>query len=279
VLHVRDDMMRALSEVLASGARGALATVVRTGGSTPQQVGARLLLHPEGRLVGTVGGGALEQQVIARLRACVAGAAAELFAHDMGDDPATCCGGQMEVFVEPIEAQPRLWLCGAGHVGAAVAPLLARLGFAVTVVDAREALNNEARFPGMAREVVDPCAWLDGVSLGGADWLLIASHAHALDEQLLERALAQSPRYVGMLGSQRKVKRLLERIAARRGPLDLRPLHAPVGLGIGAVGPEEIAVSIAAELVALRRGVAAQHLRVAVDLAPPLQSALPSAED
>ncbi|MET0344398.1 MAG: XdhC/CoxI family protein [Polyangiales bacterium] len=281
---MRDELVRALSEILASGERGALATVVRTGGSTPQRVGARMLLRADGRLLGTVGGGALELQVIERLRACAADAEAKLTVHELGHDLAMCCGGRMEVFVEPIEAQPRLWLCGAGHVAAATAPLLGRIGFEVTIVDEREELNTDARFPACARELLDPSAWLKRASLGPRDWLLIATHEHALDERVLELALGQSPRYIGMMGSKRKVLRLLERISARRGPVDLARLHAPVGLDLGAVGPEEIAVSIAAELIALRRGVAAAHLRLAdhprlaAQLPAPARAEVPEAE-
>jgi len=262
---VREELLRALSEILASGLRGALATVVRTGGSTPQRPGARMLLCPDGRLLGTVGGGALEQLVIERLRACLAEPEPKLLVHALGHDLAMCCGGRMEVFVEPIEAQPRLWLCGAGHVAAATAPLLRSIGFEVAVIDEREELNTEARFEGCTRVICDPDDWLKRATLDGRDWLLIATHEHALDERVLDLALTKAPRYIGMIGSKRKVLRLLERIAARRGPPSLANVYAPVGLALGAIGPQEIAVSIAAELVALRRGVAAPHMRLGDD--------------
>lgn len=222
-----------------------------------------MLLCPDGRVLGTVGGGALEQRVLECLHACLAEPEPKLVVHALGPDPATCCGGDMDVFVEPVEAQPRLWLCGAGHVAAASAPLLRSIGFALGIIDAREELNTEARFPGCTRELLDPASWLAQQALDGRDWLLIATHEHALDERVLELALAQTPRYIGMLGSKRKVLRLLERIAVRRGAPSLEKVYAPVGLALGAVGPHEIAVSIAAELVALRRGVAAPHLRLA----------------
>ena len=171
----------------------------------------------------------------------------------------------MEVFIEPVEAAPRLWLCGAGHVGAAIAPLAASIGFEVTVVDEREELNTEARFPNFTRRLVDPTSWLKRASLDARDWLLIATHEHALDEQILEIALTQAPRYIGLMGSRRKVYRLLERITLRRGPLSLERVYGPVGLTLGAIGPAEIAVSIAAELVALRRGESGTHMRAMDD--------------
>jgi xanthine dehydrogenase accessory factor len=171
----------------------------------------------------------------------------------------------MEIFVECIEAVPRLLLCGAGHIANALAPLACALGFEVTVADAREELNREERFPSARRELLDADELLKRRSLGARDWLLITTHDHALDERILERALLGSPHYVGLVGSRRKVFRLLDRIVARRADLPLERVYAPVGLALGAVGPEEIAVSIAAELVALRRGASVPHLRAMDD--------------
>jgi xanthine dehydrogenase accessory factor len=251
---------------LRGSGRGALATVVRVSGSAPQKPGARLLLLPDGSIVGTVGGGAIEQEVLAALQACREGAEARLISRELGYELAMCCGGRMEIFVEPIQGTTRLVLCGAGHIAHALAPLVARLGFSVLVLDDREELNSEARFPGATRELCDPDSFLRKQPLGAEDWLVIATHDHALDERLLERALrAPQPRYIGLVGSRRKVLRILARIRERRGEQDLSRLHAPIGLALNAQGPDEIAISIAAELVALRRGAAAPHMRVLDD--------------
>jgi xanthine dehydrogenase accessory factor len=170
----------------------------------------------------------------------------------------------MEVFTEIVEGAPRLVLCGAGHVAKATAALALSIGFEVTVLDDREELNTAERFGGCRLELCDPPAALRRMELGPRDWLLIVTHDHQLDEQTLEVALDQAPRYIGLIGSRRKVFRTVQRLHAKRGALDLARVYAPVGLDVGAVGPEEIAVSIAAELVALRRGKSAAHLR-AVD--------------
>jgi xanthine dehydrogenase accessory factor len=234
-----------------------------------------MLLRPDGSFVGTLGGGAIELVVQNALREVQAGGEAQYVARELGRELGMCCGGRMEIFVEPIEAPPRLFLCGAGHVAQATAPLVQKLGFEVCVLDERDELNTEARFPGLARVLRDPAEALKRIALGERDWIVIATHDHALDERTLESALRQRPRYIGLMGSRRKVFRLLARIVARRGSvdargsaraqnLDLSCVYGPVGLALGAVGPEEIAVSIAAELVALRRGREAPHLR-AVD--------------
>jgi xanthine dehydrogenase accessory factor len=250
------EVAEALVEVLQSGERGALATVVRTSGSTPQRAGARLLLKPDGSTVGTVGGGAIEHAVLAALQRLQRAGGSEFLLRDLARDLGMCCGGRMEFFLEAVETAPRLFIFGAGHVARATAPLARQLGFDVTVVDEREELNTSERFPECTLELGDA----ERVKLGEHDWALIVTHDHRLDEQTLERCLAQPARYIGLVGSRRKVFRLLQRIAARRPGQKLERVYAPVGLDIGAVTPEEIAVSIVAELVALRRGKLAPHL-------------------
>jgi xanthine dehydrogenase accessory factor len=260
------EVTEAMLALMRAGKGGALATVVRTSGSTPQTPGARLLLEAGGRAVGTVGGGAIEQRVLLALREILQGLPARLLACDLGRDLGMCCGGSMDIFIEPIPATPRLWIFGAGHVAQPTAGLAQNVGFEVVVVDEREELNSAERFAGCRRELLDPASALGQTDIGARDWFLIVTHDHLLDEEALRTALAREPNYIGVVGSRRKVYRLLQRIAARQGPLDLRRVYAPVGLELGAVSPAEIAVSIVAELVALRRGVRSNaHLRAVDD--------------
>lgn len=171
----------------------------------------------------------------------------------------------MEVLVEPIEAPPRLFVCGAGHIAEATAGLAQTAGFRVSVVDEREELNTAARFPGAERITLDALAWLKREVPHVRDWLLIATHDHQLDERLLEAALGTAVGYIGLVGSRRKVLRIVERVSAKRGALELGRVYGPVGLALGAVEPGEIGISIVAELVALRRGAPAGHLRITGD--------------
>src|SRR5688572_12246025 len=143
---MREDVAEAVLSLLREGGRGALATVTRTAGSTPQQVGARMLRMPDGRLLGTVGGGALEHEVEQALARVCANGRPEHVTRELGYDLGMCCGGRMELLVEPIEAPPRLFVCGAGHIAQATAELAQTAGFRVTVVDEREELNTVARF-------------------------------------------------------------------------------------------------------------------------------------
>lgn len=257
----------ALLHVLASGQRAALATVTRVSGSTPQQAGARLLLLPDDSTLGTVGGGAIEEEVLRALHEVRRTGKPQLLTRALGYDLGMCCGGRMDVFVEPIEGAPRLILFGAGHVAKPTAALARSIGFEVTVVDEREELLTAERFPDCQIQVTDPESYLRRCQLHAQDWVMIMTHDHQLDERLLALALGQPARYIGMIGSQRKVYRLLTRCAQKGIPIDLTRVFAPIGLDVGALGPEEIAVSIGAELVALRRGRKAQHMSASADAA------------
>lgn len=247
-------VQRAILDVLESGGRGALATVVHASGSTPQDPGARLLLRPDGALVGTVGGGAIEHAVIEALRACARTGRPHVMRRDLGRDLGMCCGGRMEVLVEPVEAPPRLVIFGAGHVGQATARVATSLGFRVVVVDDREELNDAARFPDAERLLLPPRAAREKLAPTASDYVLVTTHDHRLDEEALDTYARLPHRYVGVIGSRRKIYKILARIEARAGLPPLERVFGPVGLDLGAVTPDEIAVAIAAEIVAVRHG-------------------------
>lgn len=259
------EVTRELLSILTSGKRGALATVVRVSGSVPQQPGARLLLGADGTTTGTVGGGAVERAVLEALAECRRTGRPELVTYDLARDLGMCCGGRMEIFVEPVEAAQRLIVFGAGHVAKPTAQLARQVGFAVTVVDDREDLATEERFPGCSLILAEPREAAARLAPRAEDWLLIVTYDHRLDEEALDVFARLPHRYVGLIGSRRKVFRILQRIAARAELPSLDRVYAPVGLDIGAVTPDEIAVSIVAELVALRHGKAPRHMRAVDD--------------
>jgi xanthine dehydrogenase accessory factor len=166
----------------------------------------------------------------------------------------------MEIFMERLDPPTRLILFGAGHVAEPTARLARSVGFSVTVVDDREEWNNDARFPECHRLLRAPDDSIDAIDPGPEDWLVIMTHEHRLDETVLEQLLSRPHRYIGLMGSRRKVLQVLQRIAARGDVPDLERLYAPIGTPIGAIEPAEIAVSIVSELLALRHGVEVEHL-------------------
>jgi xanthine dehydrogenase accessory factor len=222
-------------------------------------------LKPDGTAVGTVGGGAVEQAVLEALATCIETGKPELVIYELGRDLGMCCGGRMEVYVEPIEGILRLLVFGAGHVAKPTAALARSVGFRVTVIDDREELNTEERFPGCERILAEPAEAAARLKPSAEDWLLVVTHDHRLDEEALDTYARLPHRYLGMIGSRRKVYRILQRISQKRGQPALDRVYAPVGLDIGAVGPEEIAVSIVSELTALRHGKPARHMRAVDD--------------
>jgi len=250
----------AVTRALADGEDAALVTIVSTRGSTPQQVGAKLLVYADGRQVGTIGGGCYESDAAGKGREAIRTRRASLVSYDLSDDVARdnglICGGTMQVFIEPLDAAPTLVLAGAGHVSQQVARTAQSVGFRVQVVDDREKYANTDRFPDAAAVHVHPIdAWLRDTAFPPTAFVVVATrgHVHDLDALL---ALAGRPfRYVGMIGSRAKVAKIRTALLEAGVPAAwLDAVHAPIGLRIGAVTPEEIAVSIVAELIAVRRG-------------------------
>jgi xanthine dehydrogenase accessory factor len=255
-------------EVAASKGRagicGVMATVLARHGSAPATPGQKIFCATDGTCVGTVGGGAIEREVLAALASSIEALrngkdAESLFTtktFHLGQELGMCCGGGVEMAFEAIAALVPCLIVGGGHVATATAPLLQRVGFAVTVVDERDAWGAEGRIAGVKCVVGD----YDDV---GRDFpksaiVLVMTHDHALDQRVIEWALKRGFAYVGGVGSRAKAKRTRDRLEAKgfaKGDLDR--VRMPIGLHVGARLPEEIAVAIAAEMVAWRRSVKA----------------------
>jgi xanthine dehydrogenase accessory factor len=252
------DPYEALARARRERTAAVLATVVEVAGSTPQEPGAKLLLLADGQAVGTVGGGSIEHRILEEARAMLApGAPARRLAtYDLSRDLGMCCGGQMTIFLERIEPAARLLLFGAGHLGRAICEAAALAGFEVTVVDEREAWTAPEQLPSATRILCEePAAAVALLAPDAATACVVATHAHPVDQATVKALLATPAGFVGMIGSHRKREKFLMRLRAQLVPEEqLRRLRTPVGLDIGAVTPAEIAVSVVAELVAVRRG-------------------------
>ncbi|MEP6782913.1 MAG: XdhC family protein [Acidobacteriota bacterium] len=257
------EVFAALGEALSRGEEAALVTIVSSNGSTPQRVGAKMLVFGDGRIVGTVGGGCYEHDAIGKARQVLQTRKATTVKYDLNDDFAEetglVCGGQMEVFIEPIEAAPAVYIFGAGHVGYYLGKMAHDAGFAVHVIDDRAAFANTERFPFAASVTVDDIPqWLAHTQIPATAYAVIVTRGHRNDLDALRALAPRELRYLGLIGSRAKVARLYDQLLAD-SPLDpalLERIHAPIGLDLGAVTPQEIAVSITAELIAVRRGKA-----------------------
>jgi len=255
------ELAREVVRVL-EGARGraALALVIGRTGSAPQILGARMVLHENGEIVGTVGGGAIEAEVLSACRMTLRDGKPRRIDAQLVRDLGMCCGGSMEVFVELLQPRVRLIIIGAGHVAQAMAPVAHAAGFCVQVYDDREELLDNPAYAEAqtgSYDVDELGAALPDSS--EADYVVITTRDHARDEKALAYFMQRPHHYLGMIGSRRKVHAVLGRILRREQQLgrpwpDLSRVRAPIGLALGGRSPGEIAVSVVAELVAERHG-------------------------
>ena len=257
---MNQEVFKALSEALDKGEEVALVTIVSSTGSTPQRVGAKMLVYSDGRTVGTIGGGCYENEAFWKAREAIKTRKPQTVRYELNDDFAQetglVCGGQMEVFIEPVEAAPEVYVFGAGHVGYFVAKMAHEVGFKVHVVDDREKFASVERFGEGIDVIVDEIpTWLAAHPLPATSYAVVVTRGHRHDLDALRALVAQNLRYIGLIGSRAKVKRIYD-VLREEGvtPDALRRVHAPIGLDIGAITPQEIAVSILAELIAVKHG-------------------------
>lgn len=252
---MQDAFYRSLSQWLEQGIPFALCTVVRASGSVPRQPGAKMLVRADGSIEGSVGGGALERAVIAAGQEALQLGETRLLSYKLKPDLGMQCGGAAEVFVEPILPAERLYIFGGGHIGSVLGSMAARCGFAVTVIDERRDIAQSSRFPeavGLLHSY-DSADWVDLV-FDEYTYCVVVTHSHQTDALVVRSLMDRRPTYIGMIGSSRKraaVERELRQADIDAGRIE--QLHTPMGLSIGAETPEEIAVSILAELIKIRR--------------------------
>jgi xanthine dehydrogenase accessory factor len=269
---MNQEVFAALNDALQKGDEVALVTIVSSTGSTPQRVGAKMLVYSDGRTVGTIGGGCYENEAFWKAREAIQTRKPIKLKFDLNVDFAQetglVCGGQMEVFVEPVEPSPELYVFGAGHVGYFVAKMAYEVGFQVHVIDDREKFANTDRFgPGIDVLVDDIPAWLESHQLRPTSYAVVVTRGHTHDLDAM-RALATRPlRYRGLIGSKAKVKRIFDALLEEGVSADaLKGIHAPIGLDIGAITPQEIGVSIVAELIAVKHGKSSEPNVAAVSM-------------
>ncbi len=246
-------VLRALLESLDRGETVVLATVVEVLGASPAPLGAKLLLCPDGRTVGTVGGGSLELGVVAEARAALAEGRSRL-AHyvlreDGPDAVGMLCGGEVRVFVEVYPRSPTLLLIGGGNVGRPLAEMARQVGFQITVVD------------------VDPqrgaATALEQVAIDRDSYVVIMTAEANADEEALRYVVGKPAAYIGMIGSRRKVAVIFEHLRQAGVPEDaLARVHAPIGLDLGGRAPAEVALAVLAEMVCVRYGASGRPLRL-----------------
>jgi len=250
------DIYEEIVRLKKEGRPCAIATIVQTAGSSPQKEGAKMLVRNDGSIAGTLGGGCIEAEVIdLSLMAIKEGAPRTVPFNLTEKHGGLVCGGKLLVFIEPILPAPHLIILGAGHVGKALSAVAKFSGFRVTVVDDRGEFANRDNLPHANDVVVNEFKdALSGIVTDFDSYIVIATRGHNHDLDAVKAALATEVRYVGLVGSKRK-KTVLFRFLKEAGypDYDSGRVITPVGLPIGSVTPEEIAISIMAQIIEQRR--------------------------
>jgi xanthine dehydrogenase accessory factor len=255
------DLYEEIVKLRKAGHRGAVATIVNVRGSIPSFKTAKMLVRDDGSIVGTIGGGCVEAEVWQAAREVMESEKPRTLTFDLNQDPkydtGLVCGGTLEIFVEPILPPADLYIFGAGHVAASLYQVARIAGFDVTIVDDREAYANRERFPEAQQIIAEDFDTAAGhLAPSESSYIVIVTRGHRDDMRMLRWAVQTSARYIGMIGSKRKTITIFKELQAEGLAPDLfARVHAPIGLDIGAITPEEIAVSITAELIAKRRRV------------------------
>jgi xanthine dehydrogenase accessory factor len=245
----------------------ALCTIIRARGSVPRHVGSKMLVYGDGRTEGTIGGGEMESRVVAEALEALKTRQARLVAYALVNpkdgDPGVC-GGEVEVFVEPIKPEPTLLVIGGGHVGRALVHLGQWLGFRVALSDDRAEFCNPQAVPGADEYLLGPMADLPGrFTFTAETYIVMPTRGVPVDVGGLPVLLAQPHAYLGVIGSRRRWLTARQQLEAQGVPPEqLDSVHAPMGLELNAETPEEIAVSILSEIILLRRGGTGQPMRV-----------------
>ena len=265
------DVLQAAIDEVRAGRRAVLVTVIRATGSTPRGVGARMLVRADGTIAGTIGGGAFEALAIEDARDLLldpetgARVRRSTFTEHGEDALGMVCGGAAEVLLEPLAPAERLVVFGAGHVGLALARLAASVGFEVHVVDDRQDACAAARATGVGQVWRCAADWHGDAPAVDGSYVAVVTRCHRTDLQALRAVLDRPLRYVGVIGSRRKKAVLWARLrAAGVDEAALERIRCPIGLPLGGDTPEEIAVSIVAELLQERHRLrTADSLRIA----------------
>jgi xanthine dehydrogenase accessory factor len=256
------DIFEEITRIRRGGTEAALATVVGSDKGAPCRAGFRMLVYPDGKISGTVGGGLLEAKVRKEALRCLRDKKPQLLEFTLDEESAEgigmLCGGKIKVFVEPIFGPSTLYVFGGGHIAVSLVQFAKALEFRVVVADDREEFANKERFP-VADDVKvgDFEAVTRSITFAEKDCAVIITRGHQHDETVLRECLVKDglPEYIGMIGSREKIARVLSHLR-ESGVSDrlLARVRAPIGLDIGARTPAEIALSIVAEVVAQRYG-------------------------
>ena len=252
------DIYKKILELRDQNKPAALVTVVATKGSTPRDAGAKMLVCADGTVYGTIGGSAVEAMLIEDAKKCIHSGEFKTEWHDLDDkgkqDTGMICGGKMEFFIEPLMPAPHVYIFGGGHVALPLARFASQIGFSYTIVEDRKEFAQKDRFPDAKDIIIAAAADVsEKILFKESDYITIVTRSHDLDYESLKVVLNNQVKYIGLIASKIKKKQIFARLKEEGFPeKKIKQIHSPIGLDIAAQTPEEIAISIVAELIKVK---------------------------
>lgn len=239
------------AELEKGNRKGAVCTVVKTHGSTPRKQGAKMIVLENGSIAGTIGGGDLEKNVIELAKSVIINKIPLLSRHDLLSQHGMCCGGSVEIYIEPIMAKNKLYIFGAGHTGHALARHALDLDFDIYLIDDRQAYMDAISLDEVSKMCINYSMALEALTFDENTYIAILTYSHQIDKEILAFCLQKPHAYLGMIGSQRKVKTTQKQFMESKIADEhmLSGIDMPMGIDINAESPEEIAISIIARLI------------------------------
>ncbi|MBI2271176.1 MAG: XdhC family protein [Bacteroidetes bacterium] len=251
------DLYKKIAEAEAINQGVALCTVVNTHGSTPRKIGAKMIVYSDGQIYGTIGGGELERKVIGNALSTISEKRPKLYRHDLLNQHNMCCGGTVDIYIEPIMKMNKLYIFGAGHTGQALARYASNLNFEIVLIDERKEYINQCTTEEVNKMNIPCQKALQLLPFDENTFICIMTHSHPKDRDILAFCLKKPFAYLGMIGSRRKVE-MTKKIFVQGLNIPeekLETVDMPMGINIGAEGPDEIAFSILAKLILVKNNV------------------------
>jgi xanthine dehydrogenase accessory factor len=248
------NLYKKILQIENSNLKAALCTIIRTKGSSPRKTGAKMLVYQSGKIDGTIGGGALEKKVIEQALTVLKNNEAKTVTHNLVSELAMCCGGTVEIFIEPIMNKKQLYIFGAGHIGKSLAKFAIELEFEVTLIDERSEAFDTNDFTACTTINTHHANAIEQLVFSENTFVVILTHNHAYDREILALSSQKPHQYIGMIGSERKVAIAKKNIVASQLLTEEQAasIDMPIGLDIEAITPQEIAISILAKLIDVR---------------------------
>lgn len=249
-----DNFYSKLAEISTKDQKSALCIIISTLGSTPRKTGTKMIVAQDGSIVGTIGGGLLEKRVIDQALEVLKSGESQVFKHILTQKEGMGCGGQVEVYIEPVSTPPQLYIFGAGHIGKTLAKQAGSIGFNVSLIDDRREMFENYTPDNISCIHADYRECIESLSFSEETYIVVMTYDHDLDRSILQLCLKKPYKYIGMIGSKAKVetsKKILKENGVDENTLE--KINWPIGIGIACQTPEEIAISILAKLIDTRR--------------------------